>query len=72
MGPMCLYTSMGVCLYACLNYGLTMVTVSNARAKDVFVKAMEDTNKQWWQMQFELECWNAEPKERAEWSFLHE
>ena len=53
---MCLYTSMGVCLYACLNYGLTMVTVSNARAKDVFVKAMEDTNKQWWQMQFELEC----------------
>ena len=45
MGPMCLYTSMGVCLYACLNYRLKMITVSNARAKDVFVEAMEDMNK---------------------------
>ena len=45
MGPMCLYTSMGVCLYTCLNYRLKTVTVGNARAKDVFVEAMEDMNK---------------------------
>lgn len=56
MGPMCLYTSMGVCLYACPNYRLKMITVSNARAKDVSVEVMEDMNKWRWQMQSELEC----------------